>query len=167
MKKLFKTNEEISPLILRALLAIVMFPHGAQKALGWFGGFGFDGTMKFFTETMHIPAPLALLAITAEFLGPLALMLGLLSRVAAFGIGTTIAVAALTVALPHGFFMNWFGNQKGEGFEYHILMAAIALALTIQGGGKWALDSIIFRKLAGGSQSSATATGAREHPAIA
>jgi putative oxidoreductase len=167
MKALFKTNQEIAPLILRTLLAVVMFPHGAQKALGWFGGFGFDGTMKFFTETMHIPAPLALLAITAEFLGPIALIFGLLSRVAAFGIGTTIVVAALTVALPNGFFMNWFGNQKGEGFEYHILMAAIALAVMIQGGGKWALDSLIYRKFVGGGETSAVATDARKQPAIA
>src|SRR5688572_9984011 len=148
MKALFKTNDETSPLILRVLLAVVMFPHGAQKALGWFGGFGFEGTMKFFAETMHIPAPLALLAVAAEFLGPIALMLGLTSRVAAFGIATTITVAALTVGLPNGFFMNWFGNQKGEGIEYHILMVAIAVALVIQGGGKWALDSVIYRKLA-------------------
>ncbi len=167
MKALFKTNGEISPLILRVLLAVVMFPHGAQKALGWFGGFGFDGSMKFFTETMHIPAPLALLAIAAEFLGPLALALGLFSRVAAFGIGTTISVAALTVALPNGFFMNWFGNQKGEGFEYHILMAAIALAVLIQGGGKWALDSLAYRKLAAGDAGSAAPAGIGNQPATA
>lgn len=167
MKALFKTNGEISPLIFRVLLAAVMFPHGAQKALGWFGGFGFDGSMKFFTETMHIPAPLALLAITAEFLGPIALVLGLFSRVAAFGIGTTITVAALTVALPNGFFMNWFGNQKGEGFEYHILMAAIALAVVMQGGGKWALDSFVYRKLAAGDEVPVAPTGTRNQPATA
>ena len=168
MKALFKTNDEVSPLILRVLLAVVMFPHGAQKVLGWFGGFGFDGTMKFFTETMHIPAPLALLAVAAEFLGPMALVLGFGSRVAAFGIGTTITVAALTVALPHGFVMNWFGNQKGEGFEYHILMAAIAIAVVIQGGGKWALDSVIHRKLAGRpSQDDAAARAKAAVPATA
>jgi putative oxidoreductase len=160
MKALFKTNDDVSPLILRVLLAAVMFPHGAQKALGWFGGFGFEGTMEFFTRTMHIPAPLALLAVAAEFLGPVALVLGLGSRIAAFGIGTTISVAALTVALPNGFFMNWFGNQKGEGFEYHILMAAIAIAVVIQGGGKWALDSVIHRYLAGrATQSGAPVQG--------
>lgn len=167
MKALFKTSDEISPLILRVLLAVVMFPHGAQKVLGWFGGFGFDGTMKFFTETMHIPAPLALLAVAAEFLGPIALVLGLLSRVAAFGIGTTVAVAALTVALPNGFFMNWFGNQKGEGFEYHVLMAAIALAVVIQGGGKWALDSVIHRRLSDGGERSVATVSNPKRPAVA
>ena len=80
---------------------------------------------------------------------------------------TAIVIAALTVALPNGFFMNWFGNQKGEGFEYHILMAAIALAVMIQGGGKWALDSLIYRKFVGGGETSAVATDARKQPAIA
>ncbi|MEW6306307.1 MAG: DoxX family protein [Verrucomicrobiota bacterium] len=149
IQNLFKTNDDYGALVLRVMLAIVMFPHGAQKVLGGFGGYGFDGTMKFFTETMHIPAPLALLAITAEFFGPMLLVAGLLSRVAAFGIGVTISVAALTVALPNGFFMNWFGNQKGEGFEYHLLMAGMAAAVVIQGGGKWALDAVIQRRLSG------------------
>jgi putative oxidoreductase len=147
MKRFFATNDSYAPLVARVLLAAVMFPHGAQKLLGWFGGYGFAGTMQFFTQTMHIPAPLALLAVIAEFFGPLALVLGLTTRLAAFGIGTTISVAALTVALPHGFFMNWFGNQKGEGVEYHILMVALALVLIIQGGGAYALDSVIARKL--------------------
>ncbi|EEF59073.1 DoxX family protein [Pedosphaera parvula] len=147
LKSLFKTTDDNGALVLRLGLAAVMFPHGAQKVLGWFGGYGFTGTMNFFTQTMHIPAPLAALAMTAEFLGPIALVFGLLSRVAAFGIGFTISVAAFTVALPNGFFMNWFGNQKGEGVEYHILMAVIALAVVIKGGGKWALDSVIARQL--------------------
>ena len=103
--------------------------------------------MQFFTQSMLIPAPLALLAVVAEFFGPLALVLGLTTRLAAFGIGTTISVAALTVALPNGFFMNWFGNQKGEGVEYHLLMITLALVLIIQGGGAYALDNVIARKL--------------------
>ncbi len=147
MKKFFSTNDSYAPLVARGLLAAVMFPHGAQKLLGWFGGYGFAGTMQFFTQTMHIPMPLALLAVIAEFFGPLALVLGLTTRLAAFGIGTTISVAALTVALPNGFFMNWFGNQKGEGVEYHLLMVALALVLIIQGGGAYALDSVIARTL--------------------
>ena len=97
---LFKTNNETAPLILRLALAGVMFPHGAQKLLGWFGGYGFTGTMQFFTGTMHIPAPRALLAIVAEFFGSLALIFGVLSRVAALGIGTTITVAPMRIFLP-------------------------------------------------------------------
>ncbi|MEO6035151.1 MAG: DoxX family protein, partial [Verrucomicrobiota bacterium] len=94
---MFRTNHEVAPLILRVLLAVVMFPHGAQKALGWFGGYGFSGAMKFFTENAHIPSPLAFLAILAEFGGSIALFFGLLTRLSAFGIGTTLAVAAMTV----------------------------------------------------------------------
>jgi putative oxidoreductase len=147
IKKLFKTNDEIAPLILRLGLAVVMFPHGAQKVLGWFGGHGFSGTMKFFTEGSHIPAPFAFLAILAEFAGPIALVFGLLTRVSAFGIGTVMAVAIVKVHAANGFFMNWEGKQPGEGFEYHILALAIALALMVQGGGKLSLDSAIYRKL--------------------
>jgi putative oxidoreductase len=144
---LFKTTDDAAVLLLRLTLALVMFPHGAQKVLGWFGGKGFDATMQGFTENMHIPAFFALLAIVAEFAGPIALAFGLLSRVAAFGIGVTMTVAAVTVALPNGFFMNWFGQQKGEGYEFHILMVGIALALMIKGGGKYAVDAVIHRQL--------------------
>jgi putative oxidoreductase len=147
LKKFFATKPEFAMLYLRLLLAAVMFPHGAQKALGWFGGHGFNATMQSFTEQMHIPAMFAFLAITAEVFGSLALVLGLLTRLAAFGIGTTIAVAAFMVHASNGFFMNWSGQQKGEGFEYHILVVAIALALMFKGGGRWALDSLIAEKL--------------------
>lgn len=147
MKSFFATKPAFAPLLLRVALAAVMFPHGAQKVLGWFGGHGFSGTMQFFTQQLHIPAPFAFLAILAEFGGSIALFFGFLTRLSAFGIGATIAVAACMVHLPHGFFMNWSGQQKGEGFEYHILVVAIALALLIQGGGKWAIDSVIARKL--------------------
>ena len=139
-------------LYLRLLLAAVMFPHGAQKALGWFGGHGFGATMQSFTGQMEIPAVFAFLAITAEFFGPLTLVLGLFTRLAAFGIGTTIAVAAFKVHLANGFFMNWSGQQKGEGFEYHILVFAIALALMFKGGGRWALDSLIAERLTRNAQ---------------
>lgn len=145
---LLKTRDDISPFLLRLLLATVMFPHGAQKVLGWFGGYGFTGTMNYFTQNLHIPYALGMLAIMAEFAGSFALAFGFLSRVAAFGIGVTISVAALLVHLPNGFFMNWFGNQKGEGFEYHILMAAMAMAVVIQGGGKFSIDSWILGKRA-------------------
>ena len=147
IKKIFKTNDEIAPLILRVLLAVVFFPHGAQKVLGWFGGHGFSGTMKFFTEGAHIPALFAFLAILAEFGGAIALFFGLLTRVSAFGIGTVMAVAVMKVHAANGFFMNWEGKQMGEGFEYHLLALAIALALMAQGGGKVSLDSLIYRKL--------------------
>jgi putative oxidoreductase len=135
-------------LVLRLVLGLVILPHGAQKLLGWFGGYGLRGTMAFFTQTMGIPAALALLAIIAEFFGALALLVGLLTRPAALGIGAVMVVAALTSHLRYGFFMNWFGAQQGEGFEFHLLAAGIALALLITGGGAWSLDYLIAQGLA-------------------
>lgn len=126
--------------ILRLTLAIVMFPHGAQKILGWFGGYGFKGTMHFFTEQMGIPALFAFLAMMAEFAGSLGLFLGLLTRIAALGIAVNMMVAILTVHFGNGFFMNWYGAQKGEGFEYHLLALGIALSVIIRGGGAYSLD---------------------------
>jgi len=139
---LMQTDGAVVGLILRLILAVVIFPHGAQKALGWFGGHGFKGTMKYFTDS-GIPTGFALLAITAEFFGSLGLLVGLLTRVAAFGIACIMLVAIITVHWPHGFFMNWFGNQKGEGFEYHLLVLGIAVTLIIIGAGKWSLDGFL------------------------
>ncbi len=147
LQLLFKTNDSFAPVIARLTLGIVMFPHGAQKVLGWFGGFGFSGTMNFFTQTMHIPAPLAFLAIAAEFAGSTGLILGCVSRIAALGIATNMVVAIATVHAPNGFFMNWYGNQKGEGFEYHILAIGLALIVILCGAGKASLDSLISRRI--------------------
>ena len=146
MKRLLQTENAGYLTWLRVALGLVMFPHGAQKALGWFGGHGFEGTMKGFTEGMHIPAIFAILAIAAEFLGALGLITGLLSRVAAFGILVVMAVAVLQVHLGNGFFMNWEGSQKGEGFEYHLLVAAIAVVVMIKGAGAWSVDRAITAK---------------------
>lgn len=149
VKMLVKTGGCWTPVILRLALGLVMFPHGAQKVLGWFGGYGFEGTMGFFTGTLHIPAVFAFLAIAAEFGGSLLLLAGAATRVAALGIGVTMIVAALKVHVANGFFMNWYGNQAGEGFEYHILAAAIALALVITGGGKASVDEVLTKKCEG------------------
>jgi len=128
---------------LRLALGLVILPHGAQKLLGWFGGYGFRGTMGWFTGTMHIPYLFGLLAIIAEFFGPLALLAGLLTRPAALGIAAVMVVAAITSHRQHGFFMNWFGNQQGEGFEFHILAASMAAVLVLTGAGAWSLDYLI------------------------
>ena len=149
VKMLVKTGGCWTPVVLRLALGLVMFPHGAQKVLGWFGGYRFEGTMGFFTGTLHIPAVFAFLAIAAEFGGSLLLLAGAATRVAALGIGVTMIVAALKVHVANGFFMNWYGNQAGEGFEYHILAAAIALALVITGGGKASVDEVLTKKCAG------------------
>jgi putative oxidoreductase len=142
---LLATRNDIALTILRLALGVTFFLHGSQKVLGWFGGSGFSGTMGFFTQTMHIPAPFAFLAIAAEFLGGLGLIAGLLSRVAAFGIIADMVVAVFMVHLPFGFFMNWNGTQKGEGFEYHILAVAIAIAILIGGGGALSIDRALSR----------------------
>ena len=145
---LTQTNDSAAPLLARLTLGLVMFPHGAQKALGWFGGYGYSGTMGFFTGTMHIPALFAFLAIAAEFAGSLALIAGVFSRVAALGIAAVMGVAILTVHADNGFFMNWNGNQKGEGFEYHLLALGLALIVMIYGAGKASVDALIARKAA-------------------
>jgi putative oxidoreductase len=140
---LVKTPDSAALLIARLTLGLVFFPHGAQKVLGWFGGYGFTGTMGYFTGMMHIPAPLAFLAIAAEFAGSLGLITGLLSRVAAFGIAANMIVAIVMVHGANGFFMNWYGNQKGEGIEYHLLVLGLALIVILYGGGKASVDRFI------------------------
>jgi putative oxidoreductase len=143
VRKLFLTDDNAATAILRLVLGVVFFAHGAQKMLGWFGGFGFSGTMGFFTGAMHIPAPLAFLAIAAEFFGGLGLIVGLLTRIAAFGIAVNMVVAIATVHSAFGFFMNWTGTQKGEGFEYHLLVLAITAYLMIRGAGAFSIDRAI------------------------
>lgn len=133
-------------LLSRLALAFVIFPHGAQKVLGWFGGYGFSGTMGYFTKTLGIPAPLGVAAIAVEFLGPVALALGLGGRVAAAGIAAVMAVAAITVHRGNGLFMNWSGGQAGEGFEFHILAIALALVVVFGGSGSLSLDHLLFRR---------------------
>ena len=136
------THGDVVPLVLRLTLTVVMFPHGAQKAHGWFGGYGLRGTLDFLRKS-GVASPVAVLAITAEFLGPLGLAVGLLTRVAALGIAAVMLGSILTVHRQHGFFMNWYGNQQGEGFEYHILAIGLAIALVLSGGGVWSLDAVI------------------------
>ena len=128
--------------MLRLTLAVVIFAHGAQMTLGWFGGYGLRGTLDFL-RTSGVPSPVAVLTIMAEFLGPLGLAVGLLTRVAALGIAVVMLGAILTVHRQHGFFMNWYGNQQGEGFEYHVLAIGLAVALVLNGAGAWSLDAAI------------------------
>ena len=147
LRKLTITENTTAIAILRLTLGVLFFAHGAQKMLGWFGGYGFTGTMGFFTGAMHIPAPFAVLAIAAEFFGGIGLLLGLFTRVAAFGIAVNMLVAVVMVRSQFGLFANWSGTQKGEGIEYHLLVLAITAFLMIKGGGAFSAD----RKLAGGN----------------
>lgn len=147
MTTFFKTDDSWAGLILRVGLGVVMVAHGAQKLLGWFGGNGFEGTMGFFTQTMGLPWLVAFLVIIGESLGSIGLITGFLTRFTAASFIVIMTGAIATVHWPQGFFMNWFGQQQGEGFEYHLLVIAMSAALVIIGGGKWAVDGIIARWL--------------------
>lgn len=144
LKKLLQTESDYLLSMVRVVLGVVFLAHGAQKVLGWFGGYGFNATMAGM-EHMGIPAPLAFLAIAAEFAGGLGLIVGLLSRVAAFGIGVEMIIAIATVHGANGLFMNWVGNQKGEGFEYHLLALALLAVVLLRGAGALSLDGMISR----------------------
>jgi putative oxidoreductase len=144
-RKLINTTDDSVMTILRLVLGVLFFAHGAQKTLGWFGGYGFSGTMGFFTNAMHIPAPLAFLVICAEFLGGIGLLVGFLGRIAAFGIACNMVMAVVMVHWRFGLFANWTGNQKGEGIEYHLLALAICLAVMVKGSGAFSIDRVLSK----------------------
>ena len=145
---LVETRSDYAPALARVVLGLVMFPHGAQHALGWFGGYGFQGTLHWMTDTIGFPAPLAALAIATELLAPFALVLGLGGRLAALGIAGLMLGAAST-HLPNGFFMNWFGTMPAgtEGFEYHLIALALSGVVVLQGSGALSLDRILAGRL--------------------
>jgi putative oxidoreductase len=144
---IFRTENDYTVAVMRLVLGVVFFAHGAQKALGWFGGPGFDGTIGMFSK-MGIGEPLAVLAIAAEFLGGLGLIAGLLARIAALGVMINMLVAILLVHLRVGFFMNWAGNQGGEGFEFHLLAIALAIGILVKGAGALSIDRVVAASFA-------------------
>ena len=143
LKKFFSTEDTLAPLVIRVMLGVVMLPHGAQKLLGMFGGGGFAATMKGMSQGMGIPTVVVFLIILSEFLGSIGLILGVATRFCAFGTFSIMTGAIFMVHLPNGFFMNWFGSQAGEGFEYHLMAIGMAVALMIAGGGKWSVDRFL------------------------
>ena len=143
MKYLFQTNDKFSYWVPRVILGCVMFPHGAQKLFGWFGGFGFTNTMTYFTQTAGLPWIIAFLIVMGESLGSLGLIVGFFTRLSALGLICIMVGAIITVHIPNGFFMNWFGKQAGEGFEYHLLVIGMSIPLLISGGGKYSVDLLI------------------------
>src|SRR5688572_6291800 len=144
-RMLFETDRDTGTAILRIVLGIVFFAHGAQKLLGWYGGRGFDATIAVFQADYQIPMALALVAIAAEFFGGIGLIVGLLSRIAAFGIGVTMIVAIAVKTYPYGFFMNWSGRQEGEGYEFQLLAIAMCILVVLRGSGAFSLDYLIAR----------------------
>lgn len=144
--KIFNTNNDWTGLVTRLTIGLILFPHGAQKMLGMFGGYGFSGTMGFFTDTMHLPWIIGFLVIIIEFVGALSLITGFASRIwSALTIILFISII-FTSHLDNGFFMNWFGNQKGEGYEYHLLIIGLSLATLVNGSGKYSVDHLITKQ---------------------
>jgi putative oxidoreductase len=143
IRKLMGTDNDIAITTLRLVLGVIFFAHGAQKLLGWFGGYGFTATMGFFTGVLHIPAAFAFLAIAAEFFGGLGLVFGLFTRVASLGVFCNMIVAVAMVHGRFGFWMNWTGAQKGEGYEYHLLLLAASAFLMIRGAGAASVDRLL------------------------
>ena len=147
MKMLFHTDDRWSLLCLRVMLGVVIFPHGAQKLFGWFGGFGFDGTIGLFTGKMGLPWIIAFLVIIGESLGALALIAGFLTRFVAASLAIIMVGAIALAHWPHGFFMDWFGQQGGQGFEFHLLVIGMCVALVLAGAGKWSVDQEVAKRL--------------------
>jgi putative oxidoreductase len=144
MKELIlKTSNDWPGLILRLTAGFIMLPHGLQKFAGLFGGYGFKATMDYFTNTMRLPWIVALLVIFIECFGSFALVAGAFSRLWATGLIVIMTGAIITTNAKHGFFMNWFGNQAGEGYEYHILFIAICICIIIVGSGKYSVDGYL------------------------
>lgn len=145
LKALIRTDGSKGTIFLRLALGTVMFPHGAQKVLGLFGGPGYEKTIEMFTK-LHFPVYAVILLMITEFVGSLFVIAGFFTRVFALAIGASIGICAYMNHLQNGFFMNWMGNQKGEGFEFHILVIGIALALTVKGGGAFSVDRKLVKR---------------------
>ena len=147
LANLFYTNPDWIETLIRITLGVVFFAHGAQKLLGWFGGVGLKDTMRTMQQFLGLPIPMAFLAIATEFFGGAGLMVGLLSRVAALGIAVTMVAAILMVHGRYGLFLNWFGDRKGHGIEYHLLAIALAAVIIVRGSGAVSLDRLLFNSI--------------------
>ena len=144
--RIIQTDNSAASLFLRVFLAIVVFPHGAQKLFGWFGGFGFAGTMDFFTNTMGLPWLIAFLVIIIESIGAIGLLIGFATRIFSLSFFMLAIGIIFSSHIQHGFFMNWFGNQAGEGYEFFLLWVGMAIALIITGGGMGSVDQLLGKK---------------------
>jgi putative oxidoreductase len=148
IKSIIQTNGHISGLIFRLTLGIVILPHGCQLLLGWFGGFGFQGTMQYFTQVEGLPWIVGLVVILLQSFGALFILFGFTTRLMALGMIGLFIGMILTSHLEYGFFMNWLGNQAGEGYEFHLLVIGLTLALLVNGSGKYSIDYLLTKKLA-------------------
>jgi putative oxidoreductase len=141
---LLSTNADWTLTLFRTILGVVFFAHGAQKLLGWFGGPGLKETLRTMHETLGLPAPFTCAALATEFFGGLGLIAGLLSRIAAIGIFVVMLTAIVMVSGRYGLFLNWFGDRKGHGYEYHLLAIALAVVIIVRGSGAMSLDRLLY-----------------------
>ncbi len=150
LKQLLPSNENWAPAFIRITLAIVLFPHGAQKLVGWFGGPGFSGAIEHLTVDFGLPWVLSFLVIFVEFFAPLFLLVGLFTRISACSVFILFVGIIFTAHATDGFFMNWFGQLPAgsEGFEYHLLILGMSAALITSGGGKYAADIYMYYRYA-------------------
>lgn len=142
-RSLLATRDDRVQTLLRVTLGAVILPHGLQKVFGWFGGYGFAGTMDFLTGGVGLPWLVAFSVILFESVGALGLIVGAAGRLWAAGIAAVMVGAVVTTHVQHGFFMNWSGAQAGEGFEYHLLALALAAALIVRGSGAFSVDRAV------------------------
>lgn len=144
MKQLFYTRQGFAPLAIRLLLAVVIFPHGAQKLFGWFGGYGFSGSMQYFTDTVGLPPFIGFLVILIEFFGPLFILAGFATRLWSLGI-MAVMTGIIFTTFNQYFFMNWYGNQPSEGYQFFLLAIGMSLSLVISGAGSVSVDRLLYR----------------------
>ena len=147
LRDLLSTDADWTLTIIRTLMGVVFFAHGAQKLLGWYGGPGLKQTMRTMHDYLGLPLPLAFAAVATEFFGGVGLIVGLLSRVAAVGIGVTMLSAIVMIHGRNGLFMDWYGARKNHGYEYHLLAIALAVVLVMKGSGALSLDRVLFNSI--------------------
>jgi len=144
-QKIFFAKNDWTGFMLRLTIGAIIFPHGAQKMLGWFGGYGFSGTMNYFTDNIHLPWIIGFLVIIIEFFGSLFLLLGIASRIWAILLIFLMIGIIFSSHIDNGFFINWSGNNKGEGYEYHLLVIGLSIAILLNGSGKCSIDKYLAK----------------------
>lgn len=153
IESLIGTNADWVVGIIRIVLGIIFFAHGAQKMLGWYGGPGLANSMRTFTEHLHLPSTLAFLVIAGELFSGIGLIVGLFSRIAGLVIVVTMVGAIATVHFRFGLFLNWFGTQEGHGIEFHLLAIALALVVVVKGAGALSVARLVYEHVSGLEQS--------------
>lgn len=149
IESITSTHADLTVTIVRVVLGLIFFAHGAQKMLGWYGGPGLTKTLHTFTEYLHLPATFAFLVIAGEFFAGIGLIVGLVSRLDALVIGLTMVGAIAMVHFRYGLFLNWFGDKEGHGIEYHLLVIALALVVIVKGAGAFSLDRLVDQHVFG------------------